>query len=210
MNKKARERRNTKIVSILVILCLLIFVGIAYLVGTNNINWFDDAVYSVISKLKSNPMTVFFQFITFFCSTKAIIVMLILILIVARNKKNSLLVIYNTIGCFLLNQGVKFIFERPRPTGINIIDESGFSFPSGHSMVSLAFYGLFIYIISTKFIPPYKKVFSIIGLGLMILLIGISRIYLGVHYASDVLAGFLLSLAYLLVYINIVYKKFYR
>ncbi len=210
MNRRLRDKRNNIIVNILIVLSLVIFGTLAFLVSTNNIKWFDDAVYGVISKLISKPMTVIFQFITFFCSTEVIILMLILVFLVARNKKNSLLVIYNTFGCFLLNQGLKLLFERPRPIGINLIDEGGFSFPSGHSMVSMAFYGLFIYVISTKYSSPTSKKLSMIGLGVLIFLIGLSRIYLGVHYASDVIAGFALAFAYLLIYIKTVYKKFYR
>jgi undecaprenyl-diphosphatase len=102
---------------------------------------------------------------------------------------------------------MKFIFERPRPFNINIIIENGYSFPSGHSMVSLAFYGLFIYIIWHMNKPRLEKLFYVIPLILLVLLIGISRIYLGVHYASDVIAGYALSMAYLIIFIKLFYKK---
>ena len=95
---------------------------------------------------------------------------------------------------------------RERPLELMIITEDGYSFPSGHAMAALGFYGFIIYLIcisnSKKFI---KIVFSIL-LGLLIFLIGVSRIYLGVHYASDVLAGFLISGAYLILYV-ILFKK---
>ena len=74
-------------------------------------------------------------------------------------------------------------------------------------MVSLAFYGLFIYIVYKSNLNKLVKFLLIMLLSTIILLIGVSRIYLGVHYTSDVIAGFSLSLAYLLMYINLIYKK---
>jgi undecaprenyl-diphosphatase len=106
----------------------------------------------------------------------------------------------------LLNQVLKRIIRRPRPTGINLIKENGFSFPSGHSMVSMAFYGVLIYLINKSKLNKETKLLLSLLLSILILFIGISRIYLGVHYASDVLAGFSLSLAYLIISIYI-YEK---
>lgn len=67
-------------------------------------------------------------------------------------------------------------------------------------MVSMAFYGLLIYLIYTNVKNKYLKVILIVLLSLLIVMIGISRIYLGVHYTSDVLAGFLMAISYLIVY----------
>ena len=90
---------------------------------------------------------------------------------------------------------------------INLIDASGFSFPSGHSMISVAYYGFIAYIVSHVRMKRNKRRLYVGLLMLLTLLIGISRIYLGVHYASDVLAGYALSMAYLIVYIKLFYKK---
>lgn len=98
------------------------------------------------------------------------------------------------------------ILQRPRPEEFRIINESGYSFPSGHSMISMAFYGYLIYLIYKYVKNKYLKWFLITILGILIVNIGISRIYLGVHYTSDVLAGFLISISYLIVYISIVNK----
>ena len=102
----------------------------------------------------------------------------------------------------LLNQALKFIIQRPRPTEFRIINESGYSFPSGHSMVSAAFYGFLIYLIYKNVKNKYLKWSLITLLSLVILTIGISRIYLGVHYTSDVIAGFLISISYLIIFIH--------
>lgn len=70
-------------------------------------------------------------------------------------------------------------------------------------MVSMAFYGLIIYLIYKYLKNKYLKIFLIILLSILIVMIGISRIYLGVHYTSDVIAGFLFSISYLIIYIKI-------
>ena len=109
------------------------------------------------------------------------------------------------LGVYLiLNQLLKRILRRPRPTEFRIVEETGYSFPSGHSMVSMAFYGYLIYLIYRYIKNKYIKWSLIVLLSILICLIGISRIYLGVHYTSDVLGGFLLSISYLVVYISLI------
>jgi membrane-associated phospholipid phosphatase len=91
-------------------------------------------------------------------------------------------------------------------TEYRIIEETGYSFPSGHSMISMAFYGYIIYLIYKYVKNKYIKWISIVLLSILICSIGISRIYLGVHYTSDVLGGFLISVSYLVIYISSIKK----
>ena len=108
---------------------------------------------------------------------------------------------------FIFNQYMKIFFQRPRPMDLMIVEENGYSFPSGHSMVSMAFYGFIIFLI-WKYLKSNKlKWLYTILLGILIVTIGTSRIYLGVHYASDVLAGFYFSIAYLIIYTTIITNK---
>lgn len=85
-----------------------------------------------------------------------------------------------------------------------LVEESGYSFPSGHSFVSIAFYGFLIYLIINSKLKKQTKIVLSIVLASLILLIGISRIYLGVHYPSDVTAGFIGGAIYLMIFIEIV------
>lgn len=188
-------------------LSILIFVVITKLLLEEQIHIFDDFVYNMVSKLRCEPLTYFFKFMSFLCSTWFLIFTTIMIMAFSKNRKNGFYIGLNVLICFLLNQTFKMIFTRTRPVDINLIVENGYSFPSGHSMVSLAFYGFFIYIIAHKRIKKKKKILYCSLLALLTLLIGISRIYLGVHYASDVLAGFALAMAYLIIYIKLFYKK---
>lgn len=188
-------------------LSIILFTFIIILLLTNNISTFDNKIYNLIIKLKCEPVTIFFKFISFLCSTWFIIISTIIIMIFSKNKKNAFLIALNVLLCGLLNQSLKFIFLRERPLDINLIIENGYSFPSGHSMVSLAYYGFFLYIIDHKKMKNKYKLLCSSLLAILVLLIGISRIYLGVHFASDVIAGYAISMAYLIVYIKLFYKK---
>ena len=122
-------------------------------------------------------------------------------------KKIRWFVTFDLVGVTLVNQIIKHIVRRPRPNVLRLVEESGYSFPSGHSMVSMAFYGIIIYLVYKNVSNKYLKWTLIILLSLLILFIGFSRIYVGVHYFTDVASGFLLGLAYLIIYINIYNKR---
>ena len=128
-----------------------------------------------------------------------------MLLILIKNKQVGILVIINLILNSLLNLALKNIFTRGRPTITHLIKENGYSLPSGHAMASLAFYGLIIYLVY-KSVNLSKKVKTILIslLTLLIILIGISRIYLGVHYVSDVIAGYSITTFYLIIYTEII------
>ena len=130
-------------------------------------------------------------------------------MVIFKNKKIGDLVFFNAINIFILNIILKLIFMRDRPYELMIINESGYSFPSGHAMAALGFYGFIIYLIWHFNLSKNTKIIFSLLLGILIVLIGLSRIYLGVHYASDVLAGYMISLAYLIIYITFV-KRFLK
>ena len=137
----------------------------------------------------------------------ALLTITIALLLFLKNKKIGIAIAINLIVATILNLVLKHIVQRPRPTEYRMISETGYSFPSGHSMVSMAFYGFLIYLIYKQVENKKLKWGLIIALSILIVTIGISRIYLGVHYTSDVLAGFTISVSYLIVYTSIV-KKF--
>ena len=183
-------------------LSILIFLVITNLLLKEQIHVFDNFIFSGIKRIRTEPLTIVFKFITFFCSTEFLLIATIAIMVFSKNKKRAFYIALNVLICFLLNQGLKHVFLRPRPEVINLITEGGYSFPSGHSMASMAFYGLIIYFIFKNVKNKIARNSICVALSSLIFLIGISRIYLGVHYASDVIAGFLVSIAYLVVYIT--------
>lgn len=190
--------------AIIFTICLVLFMALAEDVFVKDIMKGDIIGYDLVSKyLISDFMTPVMKFITWFGSGFALIILTILSFVGIKNKKIGVLILSNLCIVTVLNQILKFVLHRPRPSEFQIITETGYSFPSGHSMVSMAFYGLFIYLIYKNVTNKYLKWILIIALSLLIIFIGISRIYLGVHYTSDVLGGFLLSIAYLIIFVRV-------
>ena len=183
---------------------LITFLVLAIIVFHKPAIWLDNLIYDFISKnIISNNLTPIIKFITNLGSALVLIIFAISSYFLIKNKKIGLCIVLNLCiegsGNFL----IKNILRRERPIGFRIVEEKGFSFPSGHSMASFAFYGLLIYFIYKKVENKYIKFISILVLSIIILCIGFSRIYLGVHYATDVLGGYILALAYLIVFIAI-------
>lgn len=186
---------------------ILIFATIVVMLLTNNVTSLDNSIYNIIISSKSDVMTMFMTIITMMCNTEFIIVATLLLVLFIKNKKMGGMIASNVVLCSVINTIIKHIFLRPRPVGIKLIEQGGYSFPSGHSMMAVAFYGLLIYIIwNTKWRNVWK-IFTTTLLVILILLIGISRIYVGVHFASDVIAGLSISLSYLIIFIELIYKR---
>lgn len=202
-NKKGDEMKN-KYKWIIGITCLILFLALLEDVVNKDIMKGDILGYKIVSKyLINNSITPIVKFITNFGGGIFLIILTIILFITIKNKKIGFSVAINLVTITLINQLLKIILHRPRPIDNRIINEFGYSFPSGHSMISMAFYGYLIYLIY-KYVKNKKiKYLLMVALILLILVIGISRIYLGVHYTSDVLAGFLFSIFYLIIYIRI-------
>lgn len=193
---------------LILIICLILFSIIVVNALNNKDMKLDIKGYDFISKyLIKDVITPIAVFITNFAGPIWLITLSIILSIAIKNKKVGITIWLNLLLSVGFNLILKEIFKRPRPEINRLIDEWGYSLPSGHSMVSMAFYGWLMYL-SYKFIENKYLKWSLIGiLGALIIIIGISRIYLGVHYTTDVLGGFLISIAYLMVYIGIT-KKF--
>ena len=205
MKEKSKEFIIKNFKWIILFICLIGFLALAEDVFHKEIMKGDIIGYKIISTfLISDFTTTIAKFITNFGGAIFLIILTITLFILIKNKKIGLSIILNLIVITGLNQILKYIWQRPRPTEYRLIEETGFSFPSGHSMVSMAFYGYLIYLIYKYVKNKDLKWISIVLLSILICSIGISRIYLGVHYTSDVLGGFLISLSYLIVYTLIV------
>lgn len=207
MKDKIKEFITKNLKWIILFICLIGFLALAEDVFHKEIMNGDIIGYEIISKfLISDFVTPIAKFITNFGGAIFLIVLTIVLFIVIKNKKIGVSIFSNLVIVTILNQLLKGILQRPRPTEYRIIEEIGYSFPSGHSMISMAFYGYLIYLIYKYVKNKYIKWISIVVLSLLICAIGISRIYLGVHYTSDVLGGFLISISYLVIFISAVNK----
>ena len=208
--KNKKQNSKNKIITyikdnrknIIIFISLILFTFITYAIFNNKITEIDQAVHSYILSIRNDTLTNTLIIITNISSAYSLIVMSILLLAIMKKKKIPLLICLNLVSAYLINAIAKLIFTRPRPSGINLIEESGFSYPSGHAMISMAYFGFIAYLIYKNSKNKLSKTILIITLSVIILLIGFSRIYLGVHYLSDVIGGFLLSIIYLLIYIK--------
>ncbi|MDD3861603.1 MAG: bifunctional DedA family/phosphatase PAP2 family protein [Candidatus Gracilibacteria bacterium] len=127
---------------------------------------------------------------------------LLVSLLITKKKYNAILLLFSMIGGAIANAFIKELTERARPLN-SLITAEGFSFPSGHSMMSIIFFSLLIYSFKDDIKKPLLKNLFIFGNISIFLLIGMSRIYLNVHWVSDVIAGFALGLFWLTLLILI-------
>jgi len=192
---------------IICVIALLVFFLLLREVCNNDILGIDEMVADFVLSFRSTKWTMFFKTVTKLCNTLFIVGVFLLILFVVKNLRIKKYLCANILVILATNTVIKFIVSRSRPLGEHLVEASGFSFPSGHSMMAMGMYGLFIYF-TYRYVENKKHKYSLISfLLVVIILIGMSRIYLGVHYTSDVLAGFTLSLAYLIGFVHIMESR---
>jgi undecaprenyl-diphosphatase len=198
------------IILVLFVLSFFVFVFIARRIFWQKKDEFDYAVFDFMRPLINELRTDTMEFFTFMGThTFLIPANLLLIgyfLFIKRHRWYSITIPVVSLGGLSLMFVLKNLFGRPRPQDPLLRTVSGLSFPSGHALLSVAFYGLLIYLVWNNISNRFFRWTLIILLLLLILIIGLSRIYLRVHYASDVLAGFAMGLIWLVLSISIVRK----
>ena len=157
--------------------------------------------------IRNDKLTTIMTTITNIARAYSLIVITLLLLFIIKNKKIPISIGINLVAVFLTSQVFKFIFRRPRPDGLSLVRATGYSYPSGHTMVSTAYFTFIVYLLCKRIKNKFYKTLLIIFSTIMMLLIGFSRVYLGVHYLSDVIGGFLLGIAYLMIYLKIIDKE---
>ena len=194
---------NRKVV--LFVLAVTLFLAVLQNMLAGKILWLDEYAYRLfVLRMRRPWLTPIMQSISELALPVVLLVMLLAVQAFAPGRRPGMCAAWNLVGVVILNQVLKFIVHRPRPEGFRLIAESGYSFPSGHSMVAMAFYGLLAWMVWTYERDPFVRRTCVTGFALVVVLVGVSRIYLGVHYASDVIAGFCLSLAWLVFYTAVV------
>lgn len=182
---------------------LITFLLIAKYVFLDRKYEFDTAVFDILAAFIKPGITDFMLFMSVIGNYQVMIVANILLtayfLFVRRHKWYSIKIPAIALSGVLLMSVLKLIFNRPRPLIPLMEPARGLSFPSGHAMMSVTFFGLIIYFINRQSIHPALKSLLITLLILFIFAIGFSRIYLRVHYASDVLAGFCMGVIWLTI-----------
>ena len=166
---------------------LIFFIIIMILVITCNITTFDDNIYNLLYSLRSSSMDLIMKTITQFGNTIPVIIITLVLMITLTSRKEVFLIGSNTILTVGSNQILKHIICRPRPNHLRLIVENGYSFPSGHSSSSFA-------VGYTMLRKGNKK----IGIPAIILaiLIALSRLYVAVHFPSDVVTGIIIGIIF--------------
>lgn len=190
---------------LVLIISFIILCSIIILRLLDNLVFIDKGFYNLLIQIKSPIVTTIFKVITE-CSGGFAVILLIVIVLLLK-KKQGLYFVFNIIFILLLNVLIKNIVMRERPVGINLIDEGGYSFPSGHSMTSVAAYGMIIYYLYKSKLNNILKYTGMTISILLSILIPISRVYLGVHFLSDILAGACISIIWLMIYTEYIKRK---
>ncbi|MGO4495431.1 phosphatase PAP2 family protein [Paenibacillus sp. 2RAB27] len=182
---------------ILSIISVLCFAVVASLLKGQSIAQFDSSVISSIQGLERPWLTSVMKIFTFIGSTPVVVVISIVCLFLffkfLHHRQELVLFLILVAGTAILNLILKMIFQRERPSLHRLIQETGYSFPSGHSMEAFALYAALAFLL-WRHVPTRRGRTIVILISiLMILMIGISRIYLGVHYPSDVVGAYFAS-----------------
>jgi undecaprenyl-diphosphatase len=155
---------------------------------------FDQTIISAVATLRSPFTTAIMKLITAMGSATIMIIIAIVavwfLLVVKKHSWDATILIIALTGATFMNWILKLVFHRSRPDAPSLAQAFGYSFPSGHAMISFVFYGMLVYLLWVNFKRGKSTYLITFLMALLILAIGISRIYLGVHYPSDVIAGY--------------------
>ena len=176
------------------VLATLLFVVCAFLYPIDLIYAIDVNVTLFFERIRSPFLTEMFLFISDIGSIKYTLPICIVVALILLFKRKMIDVVFlfgMYFGVRQINYQLKEFFVRERPPFDAVYEAAHYSFPSGHSMNSIAIFSFICYLVITHFVKSYnKKNYLILLTLLVIIFIGLSRIYLGVHYLTDVLAGF--------------------
>ena len=190
------------LVSLIALILLLVWVVFVYGKYT-----FDENVFRWFAPHITETRTKIMVAVSFFGNHVFLVpanLFLLILFWVRKNKPLAIRVAVVSISSVLLMSFLKTIFHRVRPDHPLVPGITNFSFPSGHSFMSVTFYGLLIWLVAISITNKSLQRLIIISLLLFVLLIGFSRIYLRVHYATDVIAGLSMGFTWLIISLNVI------
>lgn len=182
------------------LISVIAFIWIADGVFKGGTRYFDDQVREAIHRIASPELTALMLFITRLGSAQVLVPLGICVgvaFILLRWKRAVALFAVTMGGEIILEFVLKNIFQRVRPeTFFDYPPPSSYSFPSGHALASLCFYGIVAWLVTARLKNNFLKFTIWVFAVALIFLIGTSRVYLGVHYPSDVIAGYLTAVVW--------------
>jgi membrane-associated phospholipid phosphatase len=191
------------IITLLLLTAIIVFALAVDMVFIKKTTTLDENVFNYVGQHVTPARTRFMLAITFLGNHKFLIpanfALLIYYTLFKKNRWLSIRVAALALSSLTIKLVLKAFFHRPRPEIPLLYKVQGYSFPSGHALIGVAFYGLLIYIAWNEIKNKWWRVVTITALFSLILLISFSRIYLRVHYTSDVMAGLAMGFIWLTV-----------
>lgn len=186
-------------------IAMTLFGVIAYFVITNDTLTFDTTIRYAVYGLRNDIVTPILTAITYIGNWQTVTTICVLALLIPRLRTvYGIPLTFSAITSTILYKLIKTAIARPRPDlSLHLIVQGGYSFPSGHSMTGLVFYGFLIYLCRQNLKNKTAKNIITVLLSLLIVTIGFSRIYLGVHFPSDILGGWSLGTVVLVLLISL-------
>lgn len=195
------------LVAILTIIFILLWLGTI----TGVTDEIDNLIYKSVESIRSDFLTVVLIGITELGGVVGLFLILLITVIVLCKKnrvKEATAITLNLIISTFTYVILKNIFQRERPvTGNILIDEVGFSFPSGHTTNNVAFYFFAIYLVCINVKNKKVRNISCVILAIIPISIAFSRIYLRVHYPTDVIAGFCLGIVLVVLFTTFIWPR---
>lgn len=192
------------------LICIIsgsLFMIISYFIQNENISHFDLSIIEFIQGFEAPWLTTFFKAFTWIGSAYGVIPITIVVCIILffrmRYYGQALLFAFSMVGTILFNEILKQFFKRQRPEIYRIMDIGGFSFPSGHAMMAFSLYGMIVYVCWRHVRTTSSRLILVSFAAFMAFSIAISRIYVGVHFPSDIIGGIAASTFFLTIVISI-------
>lgn len=185
-------------------LLALAVVGLVFIAGNTSA---DHSMFVLIAPYRTGRLTSVMNFISFYGNHQFLVpanLVLVAFFLVKKNRQLALLTLLTALSSLGLMSLIKNLVQRHRPPEPLVDGVTNYSFPSGHAFMSVAFYGLLIWLVFAAEVPAWKRRTLVTLLLLLIAVIGFSRIYLRLHYLSDVVAGFCLGTIWLIICLQLV------
>lgn len=183
-----------------------LFTTIAYFIGNGKIEGFDLPIIAFIQGMEAPWLTTVFKTFTSIGSWYIVVpitlIVCFLLFFVFQHRQQAFLFAFSIVGTIALNELLKLFFKRERPEIYRIMDASGFSFPSGHTMMAFSLYAMITYIAWRNIKIVRGQIALLAAAAFMAFMIAISRIYIGVHYPSDIVGGIAISTIWVTIVIT--------
>ncbi|WP_019421136.1 phosphatase PAP2 family protein [Paenibacillus sp. OSY-SE] len=197
MRYKQRKPRSNHYTMFFGFLLLLGFGALAIAINRQPLNPFDLNIAAFVQSFESPSLTKVMELFTSIGSTKYAIIIAVLTLVflyfVLGHRMELIFLIAVLGGSAVMNQLLKMVIHRERPIVHRLIEETGYSFPSGHAMGAIGLYGALAFLLWRHIASRPGRILLIVSSCVMIAMIGVSRVYLGVHYPSDIIGGLMAS-----------------